>query len=98
VERERGRGRRRRRRQLPRARGRGGGNGNGVRAVIGGGDGKKEMVGPKFWRGIWRPSRNGGWEGGFGGAWKMQTHTEALLELDFYTKPLNFGVPHGGSC
>jgi hypothetical protein len=31
-------------------------------------------------------------EGRFGGASKMEGHLEALLEMDFYTKPPNFGV------
>jgi hypothetical protein len=53
---------------------------------------EKEMVGPTLWRGIWRPSRNGGWEGGFGGVLKMQVHIETLLELFFFIKPPNFGV------
>jgi hypothetical protein len=41
----------------------------GRRGVAGGGDGKKEkeMVGPTFGGGKWRASRNGGWEGEFGG-------------------------------
>jgi hypothetical protein len=62
--------------------------------VAGGGDGKKkkEMVGPTFGGGKWRASRNGGWEGEFGGVCKMETCLEALLEMDFCTKPPNFGV------
>jgi hypothetical protein len=31
-------------------------------------------------------------EGRFGGASKMEGHLEALLEMDFCTKPPNFGV------
>jgi hypothetical protein len=31
-------------------------------------------------------------EGRFGGASKMKGHLEALLEMDFCTKPPNFGV------
>jgi hypothetical protein len=31
-------------------------------------------------------------EGKFGGASKMEGHLEALLEMNFYTKPPNFGV------
>jgi hypothetical protein len=36
--------------------------------------------------------KNGEWEGEFGGACKMEVCLEALLELDFCTKPPNFGV------
>jgi hypothetical protein len=32
------------------------------------------------------------WEGEFEGVYKMEVCLEALLELDFCTKPLNFGV------
>jgi hypothetical protein len=61
--------------------------------VAGGGDGKKERNGgAHIWRGKWRASRNGGWEGEFGGASKMEGHLEVLLELCFFTKPLKFGV------
>jgi hypothetical protein len=52
---------------------------------------KKEMVGPTF-VGEWRASRNGGWEGEFGGVCKMEACLETLLEKDFCTKPQNFGV------
>jgi hypothetical protein len=31
-------------------------------------------------------------EGRFGGASKMEGHLKALLEMDFCTKPPNFGV------
>jgi hypothetical protein len=48
--------------------------------------------GTHVWRGIWRASKNGGWEGGFGGACKMEACLEALLEMDFCTKSPNFGV------
>jgi hypothetical protein len=37
-------------------------------------------------------SNNGGLEGRFGGASKMEGHLEAPLEMDFCTKPPNFGV------
>jgi hypothetical protein len=50
------------------------------------------MVGPTFGGGKWRASRNGGWEGEFGGVCKMKACLEALLEMDFCTKPPNFGV------
>jgi hypothetical protein len=36
-----------------------------------------KMVGPTIWRGNWRPFRNGGLEGKFGGVCKMQAHLEA---------------------
>jgi hypothetical protein len=49
-------------------------------------------VGPTFWRGKWRAFKNGGWEGEFGGTCKMEVCLEALLELIFCTKHLNFGV------
>jgi hypothetical protein len=39
-----------------------------------------------------RASNNGGLEGRFGGTSKMEGHLEALLEMDFCTKPPNFGV------
>jgi hypothetical protein len=42
--------------------------------------------------GQWRASNNGGWEREFGGACKIEVCLEALLELDFCTKPPNFGV------
>jgi hypothetical protein len=42
--------------------------------------------------GKWRASKNGGWEGEFGGACKMEVCLEVPLELVFYPKPLNFGV------
>jgi hypothetical protein len=42
--------------------------------------------------GKWSASKNGGWEGGFGGVCKIEACLEALLEMDFYTKPPNFGV------
>jgi hypothetical protein len=48
--------------------------------------------GAHIWRGKWRASRNGGWEGEFGGVCKMEACLEALLEMDFCTKPPNFGV------
>jgi hypothetical protein len=49
-------------------------------------------VGPTVWRGEWRASRNGGWDGKFGEVCKMKAYLEALLELGFCTKPPNFGV------
>jgi hypothetical protein len=48
--------------------------------------------GAHLWRGKWRASKNGGWEEKFGGACKMEVHLKVLLELIFFTKPLNFGV------
>jgi hypothetical protein len=55
-------------------------------------EGKKEKNGgAHVWRG-WRASGNGGWEGEFGGASKMEDCLEVLLELCFCTKPLKFGV------
>jgi hypothetical protein len=64
-----------------------------VWGVAGGGDGKKRK---KWWgphlEGEWRASRNGGWEGEFGGVCKIEACLEALLEMNFYTKPPNFGV------
>jgi hypothetical protein len=42
--------------------------------------------------GEYRASNNGGLEGRFGGASKMEGHLEALLEMDFCTKPPNFRV------
>jgi hypothetical protein len=48
--------------------------------------------GAHIWRGKWRASRNGGWEGEFGGVCKMEACLEALLEMVFCTKPPNFGV------
>jgi hypothetical protein len=48
--------------------------------------------GAHIWRWKWRASRNGGWEGEFGGVCKMEACLEALLEMDFCTKPPNFGV------
>jgi hypothetical protein len=42
--------------------------------------------------GGWRASRNGGWEGEFGGVCKMEACLEAMLEMDFCSKPPNFGV------
>jgi hypothetical protein len=60
---------------------------------VAGGMGKNERNGGgHFWRGKWRASRNGGWEGEFGGVCKMEACLEALLEIDFCTKPPNFGV------
>jgi hypothetical protein len=53
---------------------------------------KKRNGGAHIWRGEWRASRNGGWEGEFGGVCKIESCLEALLEMDFSTKPLNFGV------
>jgi hypothetical protein len=38
---------------------------------------------PTIWRGKWRASKNGGWEGEFGGECKMEVYLEALLELGF---------------
>jgi hypothetical protein len=51
-----------------------------------------ENSGTHVWRGEWRASKNGGWEEGFGGVCKMEACLEALLEMDFCTKPPNFGV------
>jgi hypothetical protein len=48
--------------------------------------------GTHYWRGGWRASRNGGWEGEFRGVCKMEACLEALLEMDFCTKPPNFRV------
>jgi hypothetical protein len=56
------------------------------------GEKKKKNGGTHIWRGGWRASRNGGLEGKFGGACKIEAHLEALMELIFYTKPLNFIV------
>jgi hypothetical protein len=53
---------------------------------------KERNGGAQIWRGEWRASRNGGWEGEFGGVCKMEACLEALLEMDFCTKPPNFGV------
>jgi hypothetical protein len=53
---------------------------------------KKRNDGAHVWRGKWRASKNGGWEGKFGGACKMEVCLEAPLELVFSPKPLNFGV------
>jgi hypothetical protein len=39
-----------------------------------------------------RAFMNGGWEGKFEGACKIEVHLEVLLELIFYTKALNSGV------
>jgi hypothetical protein len=44
------------------------------------------MVGSAFGGGF------GGWEREFGEACKIEVCLETLLELDFYTKHLNFGV------
>jgi hypothetical protein len=44
------------------------------------------MVGPTFGGRKWRV------EGEFGGVCKMEACLEALLEMDFFTKPPNFGV------
>jgi hypothetical protein len=52
---------------------------------------RKKGWGPHL-EGEWRASKNGGWQGEFGGACKMEVCLDALLELGFYTKPLNFGV------
>jgi hypothetical protein len=49
-------------------------------------------AGPTIWRGKWRAFKNGGWEGKFGGVWKIEVHIEALMELFFFIKPPNFGV------
>jgi hypothetical protein len=55
--------------------------------------GKEKNGGSHVWRGEWRASRNGGWEGEFEGVCKMEVYLEVLLELGFFcTKPLNFGV------
>jgi hypothetical protein len=49
-----------------------------------GDEGKKEkIVGPTGWTGEWRASKNGGWEGEFGGVCKIEACLEALLELVF---------------
>jgi hypothetical protein len=42
--------------------------------------------------GEWRASKNGGWEGEFGGACKMEVCLEALLEMDFCIESPNFEV------
>jgi hypothetical protein len=47
---------------------------------------RKKMVGPTFGGGEWRASKNGGWEGGFGGVWKIEVCLETLLELGFSKK------------
>jgi hypothetical protein len=58
--------------------------------------GEKRKKKKKWWvpllEGEWRASKNGGWEGEFGGVWKIEVCLEALLELGFSTKPPNFGV------
>jgi hypothetical protein len=50
---------------------------------------EKTRVGGKHgthgWRGIWRASRNGGLEGEFGEACKMEAHLEGLLQLSLCT-------------
>jgi hypothetical protein len=53
---------------------------------------RNKKGGTHYWRGGWRPSRNGGLKGEFEGVCKMEVRLEALLELYFCTKPLNFGV------
>jgi hypothetical protein len=58
---------------------------------------KEKLWGPQVGGGMeglqeWRASKNGGWEGEFGGVCKMEACLEALLEMDFCTKPPNFGV------
>jgi hypothetical protein len=50
--------------------------------------GNRKNGGTHVWRGEWRASRNGGWEGGFGGTCKMEVHLEAVLELFFFTLKL----------
>jgi hypothetical protein len=55
-------------------------------------EGENKNGGAHIWRGKWRASRKGGWEGKFGGVCKMEACLEALLEMDFCTKPPNFGV------
>jgi hypothetical protein len=45
--------------------------------------GGRKIVGPTVWRGEWRTSKNGGWEGEFGGVCKIEACLEALLELVF---------------
>jgi hypothetical protein len=44
---------------------------------------KRKIVGPTGWTGEWRASKNGGWEGEFGGVCKIEACLEALLELVF---------------
>jgi hypothetical protein len=51
----------------------------------------RKVVGPTL-VGEWRVSKNGGLEGEFGGVCKVEAYLEVLLELNFCTKPLNFGV------
>jgi hypothetical protein len=51
-----------------------------------------ENSGTHVWRGKWRVSRNGGWEGEFEAVCKMEVCLEVLPELCFCTKPSNFGV------
>jgi hypothetical protein len=41
-----------------------------------------------IWRGEWRVSRSGGWEGEFGGASKMEVCLEVLLKLEFFAQNL----------
>jgi hypothetical protein len=53
---------------------------------------KERNGGAHIWRGKWRASRIGGWEGEFGGVCKMEACLEALLEMDFCTKPPNFAL------
>jgi hypothetical protein len=45
-------------------------------------------AGPTIWRGKWRAFKNGGWEGKFGGVWKIEVHIEALMELFFFSSSL----------
>jgi hypothetical protein len=51
---------------------------------------EKKSGGTHVWRRKWRASKNGGWEGEFGGVCKMEVCLEVPLELDFCTKPPNF--------
>jgi hypothetical protein len=52
---------------------------------------RKKGLGPRL-EGEWRASKNGGWEGEFGGACKMEVCLEALLEMDFCIESPNFEV------
>jgi hypothetical protein len=54
--------------------------------------GENKNGGSHVWRGKWRASKNGRWEGEFEGVCKIEVYLEALLELVFCTKPPNFGI------
>jgi hypothetical protein len=58
---------------------------------------KGKIVGPTVGRVGWRPSKNGGWEGGFGGVCKMETCLEVVLEMCFFVNPPFWSRgPYGG--